>query len=254
MTATVDDTWRPTRPAFRSRAVTHAGAVRRHNEDAFVDRPDLGLWAVADGAGGHESGEVASAAVAGALDSIPQGLPPGQVLQEVRTRLAATHVSLMERSGRRGPNVLMATTVVVLLAQQGHFACLWAGDSRAYLLRDGVLTQVSRDHSVVEDLLEAGAITADQAARHPQANVITRAVGAAPEVLDLDKRAGSLHRGDRFLLCSDGLCKALDDARIAELLAGDPEDGADRLIAAALLARASDNVTAVTVQVLPAAG
>ncbi|MBP0491781.1 serine/threonine-protein phosphatase [Roseomonas sp. SG15] len=250
----VDETWRPTRPAFQSRAVTHAGAVRTHNEDAFVDRPDLGLWAVADGAGGHESGEVASAAVAEALGGIPPGLAPVQVLQEVRTRLAATHNSLMEQSARRGPKVLMATTVVVLLAQQGHFACLWAGDSRVYLLRDGVLTQVSRDHSVVEDLLEAGAITAEQAVRHPQANIITRAVGAAPEMLDLDKRSGSLKAGDRFLLCSDGLCKALDDARIAELLAGNPEDGADRLIAAALLARATDNVTAVTVRVLPAAG
>ena len=254
MTEIADETWRPTRTAFRSSAVTHVGAVRKHNEDAFVDRPDLGLWAVADGAGGHESGEVASAAVSEALGTIPPGLAPAQVLQEVRTRLAATHVSLMERAGARGPNVLMATTVVVLLAQQGHFACLWAGDSRAYLLRDGALTQVSRDHSVVEDLLEAGAITAEQAARHPQANVITRAVGAAPEVLELDKRSGTLMRGDRFLLCSDGLCKALDDHRIAELLAGDPEDGADRLVAAALQARASDNVTAVTVQVLPAAG
>lgn len=248
-----DDTRRriQARP-YRSRAVTHPGAVRAHNEDAFVDRPDLGLWAVADGAGGHQSGEVASAAVAEALGGIPPGLPAAEVLQEVRIRLEATHQDLLARSGQRGPGVLMATTVVVLLAQQGHFACLWAGDSRAYLLRDGVLTQVSRDHSLVEDLLESGAITPEQAARHPQANVITRAVGADAEMLDLDKRSGPLRPGDRFLLCSDGLCKTLDDARIAELLGGDTEDGADRLIEAALLARATDNVTAVTVQVLPA--
>ena len=248
-----DDTRRriQARP-YQSRAATHPGAVRAHNEDTFVDRPDLGLWAVADGAGGHQSGEVASAAVAEALGGIPPGLAAAEVLQEVRTRLEATHQDLLARSGRRGPGVLMATTVVVLLAQQGHFACLWAGDSRAYLLRDGVLTQVSRDHSLVEDLLESGAITPEQAARHPQANVITRAVGADAETLDLDKRSGPLHPGDRFLLCSDGLCKCLDDARIAELLGGDAEGGADRLIAAALQARATDNVTAVTVQVLPA--
>lgn len=249
-----DDTRRRSQARFyQSRAVTHPGAVRAHNEDTFVDRPDLGLWAVADGAGGHQSGEVASAAVAEALGNIPPGLTAAEVLQEVRTRLEATHQDLLAQSSRRGPGVLMATTVVVLLAQQGHFACLWAGDSRAYLLRDGVLTQVSRDHSLVEDLLESGAITPEQAARHPQANVITRAVGADAETLDLDKRSGPLHPGDCFLLCSDGLCKCLDDARMAELLDGDAAGSADRLIAAALQARATDNVTAVTVQVLPVA-
>ncbi|HSS84627.1 MAG TPA: protein phosphatase 2C domain-containing protein, partial [Reyranella sp.] len=125
--------------SFRSGAATHARAANRLNEDAYVNRPDLGLWAVADGAGGHESGEIASAEVAGLLQTIDSGLSAAEMLVEVRSRLEAAHARLHAEASRHGDGAMVATTVVVLLARDDHFACLWAGDSRAYLLRDHTL-------------------------------------------------------------------------------------------------------------------
>ena len=235
---------------FRSWGATHCGSVRTGNEDAFVNRPDLGLWAVADGAGGHDSGEVASGRAAAALDGLGAELAATQALAEVRSRIEAVHVWLREEAARRGAGAMIATTIVVILARDDHFACLWAGDSRAYLLRGGVLVQISSDHSLVQELVDSGAITASEAEGHPHANVITRAVGADTDAFELDKRSGELLPGDRLLLCSDGLCKTLPDSEIARLLAADEDAPAERLVLAALTAHASDNVTAVTIQVL----
>ena len=233
--------------SFRSGAATHAGAANRLNEDAFVNRPDLGLWAVADGAGGHESGEVASAEVAGLLQTIDAGLSAAEMLLEVRSRLEAAHARLHAEASRHGAGAMVATTVVVLLARDDHFACLWAGDSRAYLLRDHTLTKITRDHSLVQALVESGTISEAEAIGHPQANVITRAVGADSDVLELEKRTGQLMAGDRLLLCSDGLSKTLPEEQLAELLSGDDATGAARLVMAALTAQATDNITAVTI-------
>jgi protein phosphatase/serine/threonine-protein phosphatase Stp1 len=233
--------------SFRSRAATHAGTANRLNEDAFVNRPDLGLWAVADGAGGHESGEVASAEVAGLLQTVDASLSAGEMLVVVRARLEEAHARLQDAGSQRGAGLMVATTVVVLLARDDHFACLWAGDSRAYLLRGQALTRITRDHSLVQGLVESGAISEAEAAGHPKANIITRAVGAGSDLLELDKRTGQLMPGDRLLLCSDGLCKTLPEEELAELLAGDPDTAAERLVMAALAAQATDNVTAVTI-------
>ena len=233
--------------SFRSRAATHAGTAHRLNEDAYVNRPDLGLWAVADGAGGHESGEVASAEVASLLQTIDAGLSAAEMLVEVRTRLEAAHARLHAEASRQGAGVMVATTVVVLLARDDHFACLWAGDFRAYLLRDRTLTRITRDHSLVQALVESGTISEAEATHHPQANVITRAVGADSDLLELEKRTGQLLAGDRLLLCSDGLCKTLTEEQLAELLSGDDDTGAERLVMAALTAQVTDNVTVVTI-------
>ncbi|MGH7079856.1 MAG: PP2C family protein-serine/threonine phosphatase, partial [Acetobacteraceae bacterium] len=148
---------------FRSWAATHPGARRTHNEDSFVDRPELGLWAVADGAGGHEAGEVAAIMIAEQLAAIPAGLGAGVLLAEVRTRITATHGALRNEAARRGPRAIIAATLVVLLARDDHFACLWAGDARGYLLRDGVLAQITHDHSLVQELVDTGAISAAEA-------------------------------------------------------------------------------------------
>jgi serine/threonine-protein phosphatase Stp1 len=233
--------------SFRSSAVTHAGNANRPNEDAYVNRPDLGIWAVADGAGGHESGEIASAKVAGALQDIAPGSSAGEMLLEVRSRLEAAHDHLNAEAARHGGDALIATTVVVVLARDDHFACLWAGDSRAYLLRGHVLTRITQDHSLVQALVETGEISEAEAARHPKANIITRAVGAGIEQLELDKRTGQLQAGDRLLLCTDGLSKSLSEELLAELLSGDGESAAGRLVTAALMAKVMDNVTAVTI-------
>src|SRR5215470_6517679 len=160
--------------SFRSQSATHPGTTGRHNEDAWLNRPDLGLWAVADGAGGHESGEVASAEVARRLQTIEPSVTAADMLGEVRSRLEAAHAHLHAEASKRGNGTMVATTVVVVLARDDHFACLWAGDSRAYLLRGQSLTRITRDHSLVQVMVESGTISEAEAARHPQANVITR--------------------------------------------------------------------------------
>jgi protein phosphatase/serine/threonine-protein phosphatase Stp1 len=235
---------------FRSSAATHAGAVRSRNEDNYVNRPDLGLWAVADGAGGHQAGDVAARTVAEALDALPKGLGAAEKLAGVRVRVEQADAVLRAEAARRGGDAVLATTVVVLLAHADYYACLWAGDSRAYRLRAGQLAQVTHDHSLVQELVDAGEITAAEAETHPCANIITRAVGAGGEALALDKVTGRLQAGDRFLLCSDGLFKALHHHELAGLLAADA-DAAERCLTAALARQADDNVTAVVVEVLP---
>jgi protein phosphatase/serine/threonine-protein phosphatase Stp1 len=234
---------------FRSWASTHNGAVRTHNEDRFVDLPELGLWAVADGAGGHDAGEVASGMIAETLSEVPPDLGAAALLSDIRGRIERTNAALCEEAGKRGPNSIIASTLVVLVARAGHFACLWAGDSRAYLLRGGVLQQISRDHSLVQELVDAGAIRPEDAEKHPRANVITRAVGANSEPFELDKVSGPILAGDRFLLCSDGLCKTLAEAELASLLGGDTVTPlSEKMIAAALARKVNDNVTAVVIE------
>jgi protein phosphatase/serine/threonine-protein phosphatase Stp1 len=230
--------------ALRSFAVTDRGTVRPHNEDAFVDLPQLGLFAVADGAGGHAAGEVASGMLAEALAALPAALGPSEALAHIRLAVVAVHTALQAEAARRG-DAMIASTLVILLVRSGHFAALWAGDSRIYLLRAGTLSQITRDHSLVQALLDEGAITPQQALAHPQANVITRAIGAPDDDGELDKTIGLAKPGDIFLLCSDGLTKVLDDSRIALLMAS--PDPAQTLIQAALAGGARDNVTAVVV-------
>lgn len=228
--------------SLTSLAVTHPGSLRPRNEDAFLDRPDIGLWAVADGAGGHGAGEVASAAAIAALDDLPPGLSAAEMLAQLRLRIAAVHADLQRQAG---PGRIIATTLVVLLARGGHYAALWAGDSRIYLLRQGSLTRLTRDHSLVQDLVDQGLLAEADAEGHPQANVITRAIGAEG-TLDLDKVSARIAPGDLFLLCSDGLFKAVPETEIAAILAAGA--GPEALLRTALANGARDNVTAITVR------
>jgi protein phosphatase/serine/threonine-protein phosphatase Stp1 len=221
--------------ALHSFAVTDRGTVRPHNEDAFVDLPELGLFAVADGAGGHAAGELASGMLAEALSALSANLSPAEALAQIRLAVLAVHSALQAEAARRGDSMI-ASTLVVLLIRSGHFAALWAGDSRIYLLRGSSLSQVTRDHSL-------------QALTHPQGNVITRAIGAPDDNGELDKTIGPAKPGDMFLLCSDGLTKVLDDATIAQLMVS--PDPAQALMQAALSQGARDNVTVVVVRVPP---
>ncbi len=145
---------------------------------------------------------------------------------------------------------MIASTLVVFLARGDHFACLWAGDLRAYMLRDGELRQITKDHSLVQELVDNGTIAPDDAERHPHANIITRAIGADIDDLVLDKVSGRLQQGDRFLLCSDGLCKTVPFQQLADLLRSDNGvPPAQSMIAAALALDVTDNVTAVAIEV-----
>jgi protein phosphatase/serine/threonine-protein phosphatase Stp1 len=231
---------------LRHWAITHPGTRRTTNEDAFLCRPEIGLFAVADGVGGRSGGEFASAEVMRQLGAIPDTVAPRELLSAVRARLQSVHDRLRatEACGQRDTP---ATTVVVLLLSGGYLACVWAGDSRAYLLRDGELLRLTSDHSLVGELVRAGKLTDAQAERHPGGHVITRALGVASGGALVDKVVASVQLGDRFLLCSDGLSKSLsaDDIGV-HMSAADP---AAALLEAALAANARDNVTALVAQV-----
>jgi protein phosphatase/serine/threonine-protein phosphatase Stp1 len=232
-------TWR-----LISHAATHPGAVRPRNEDALLNRPELGLWAVADGAGGHGAGDVASTAIVAALETIPPGLSAAELLAQVRLKLIDVHRELQEEAARRGPGRILASTVVVMLARGEHFAMLWAGDSRGYLMRDGQLSRVTRDHSLVQELVDQGTLSEDEAESHPQANVITRAVGAQGE-LELDKVSGRIAVGDHYLLCTDGLFKTMSEPEIGAMMTGGGDAAA--IVTEAVGRGARDNVSAIAV-------
>jgi serine/threonine protein phosphatase PrpC len=234
---------------FLSVGRTHVGCVRTLNEDALLNRADIGLWAVADGMGGHEGGEVASAAVIEALSGVSNFATAYAFRDAAALALAGANAKLVELAADRGT---MGSTVVSMLAHEGHYACLWAGDSRAYLYRAGALKRLTRDHSVVQEMVDAGAISEERARAHPRSNVITRAVGAHDQ-LNVESVAGAIQAGDRFLLCSDGLTGVVTDREIAEAMIRAPlEAAAERLLEQALARGAPDNVTLILIAAEPA--
>lgn len=233
---------------FRSVARTDTGLVRSHNEDSLVDRPDVGLWAVADGMGGHVGGEQASGLIRDALRSTEPEADLEVALAEVTKRLHTVHGEL-----RTGGRASSGSTVIVLLARGEQFVCGWAGDSRLYRWRSGKLERLSHDHSLVQELVDSGTLTPEAAYRHPLKNRITRAVGME-ERLRLDVARGQLRPGDRFLLCSDGLHGVLTDGLISKFVAvPDLDDAVDGMMQAVLKAGAPDNVAIVLVAVEAAA-
>ena len=227
---------------------THVGKVRELNEDAWFGREDVGLWAVADGMGGHRAGEVASGLIVDALARVDASTSGYAFLDDVRRSIEDVNRTLLARAALLAPGTIIGSTVVALLAYERHFACVWAGDSRIYLLREGRLEQLTRDHSRVQELIDQGALSREDARGHRRANVITRAVGVTDH-LALDMLQGPIHSGDVFLLCSDGLTGALEDREIAALLDGDDlASAADALIGRTLDRGARDNVTVVLVR------
>ncbi|HUH00747.1 MAG TPA: PP2C family serine/threonine-protein phosphatase [Kofleriaceae bacterium] len=229
-------------------ARTDVGLVRTRNEDGLVDRPEDGLWAVVDGMGGHAGGARASGLIRDALAQFAPLPDADACVAAVRARIEDVHAQLHAAAGRAG------STVVVLLAAGGRFACIWAGDSRLQRWRAGRLERLSTDHSLLEELVASGTVPPEQAHRHPLANRITRAVGIGQR-LELDVIRGDFAPGDRYLLSSDGLHGVVKEGQIAELLATpDLNVAADRLIAAVKQAGAPDNVTIVLVGVERDAG
>lgn len=228
---------------------THVGMVRKVNEDACISLPDLGLWAVADGMGGHEAGEVASGMIVKALSEVANDLGWEDLIKAAKNQLHQVNEQLREESNQRYQQRTIGSTVAVMLARDDQCACLWAGDSRIYRLRKGQLEQLTRDHSHVQELVDQGLIDPEQAHDHPLGNVITRAVGSA-EALEIDVRVLPLQTGDVFLLCSDGLNKVVSDTEISRLLnAADLQEVVESLVQLALVRGASDNVTVVVIGV-----
>ena len=225
---------------------TDVGRVRQQNEDSVL--PDAGsdrsgehlVAAVADGMGGAAGGEIASAT---AIASV------AAVSAEVAIRIEAANLAVIEAASRRPRLKGMGTTLTLgIFHEDGHLQIGHVGDSRAYLLRDGLLTQVTTDHSFVSEMLASGRMTAAEAEVHPYRSVLTRVVGLEAgvevEVLDIELAAG-----DRVLICSDGITTMIDDAAILAAMAGatDPGAAAEALIAAANAAGGVDNISAVVV-------
>jgi serine/threonine protein phosphatase PrpC len=232
---------------FLSHGLTDKGLVRARNEDAFLDRPEIGLWAVADGMGGHAAGDEASAAVVAVLAAMKPPADLEDFVDDVKTRLLLADRALRKRAASLGPGAVIASTVVALLAYGEDFAAIWSGDSRLYQWRDGEFHRLSSDHTRVQELIGAGLLTPEEAVLHPEAHVVTQAIGGGK--LTFGTRAGMIRSGDRFLLCSDGLTNHVADAEIAGQIAAPaaPREAAERLRDLVLARGARDNVTIVIV-------
>lgn len=234
---------------WRSAARTDTGKVRARNEDAFLALPEQGLWVVADGMGGHQNGALASRLIVEQLAEPSAGDLP-QRLDELRKRLH----TLNRRLGQEltvtaaHPDPVIGSTVVALLIEGDRAACVWAGDSRCYLWRGSRLYQLSRDHSLLQQLIDEQQLSPNEAARHPAAHALTRAIGASDElkleILELD-----VLPGDAFLLCSDGLYQGVSvDDLGAALNLPSPQLTLNRLFQQALDGPARDNLSAVVIR------
>jgi protein phosphatase len=201
--------------------------------------------------GGYGNGDLASQAVVKALETLAPNESAARLLAEFEQKIIGVNTEL--RSLARSQNRrIIGTTLVALIVHGVHYACVWCGDSRAYLLRNGVLAQVSRDHSEVQELVDRGVLSKQEARSWPGRNVITRALGASDQA-ELEMVDGPVHPGDRFLLCSDGLVSHVTDEEIsAQMGAGDPQEACDSLLQLTLGRGASDNVSIVIVVCDPA--
>lgn len=228
--------------------LSDVGTVREVNEDSFIIRRRLCLWAVADGMGGHARGDFASAAVVNHLGHVRPWAQPRQLMHDIVARLEDANNMLQAAAAQDGASAI-GSTVICLLALERQGIVVWAGDSRAYRVRDGQIEQLSKDHSVVEELVDAGLLQREEAEDHPHAHVLTRAIGAA-ELLELDFETIELRAGDKYLLCSDGLTRMVSDKEILQVLETrrDPDTACRDLIDLALERGASDNVTAVVTE------
>jgi serine/threonine protein phosphatase PrpC len=213
-------------------------------------RTDRGLWAVADGMGGHDKGDVASAMVTDALLHLPIVYGLENLVEAATEALTRVNRELIVLADSGESSRTIGSTVVGLAIAGEQFRCFWAGDSRAYRIRGDQIVQLTRDHSLVQDLVEAGMLTPQEALDHPNSNVITRAVGVV-EDLKIDKVSGDARPGDRFLLASDGLTKLVDETElVAELTTRRPEEAADKLIETVLSRGAPDNIAMIIASVV----
>lgn len=220
---------------------SHVGRVRSVNEDRLLDRADRGLWAVVDGMGGHSGGAAAAETVVDVLQALADDPAP---INAAAVRAAVSHAN----RAIYDVHATSGATIVIALIEGSEATIFWAGDSRAYLMRGGGAERLTHDHSVVQEMIDAGVLTEAAADRHPQANVVTRALGVAPAVA-LDSVTTLVQPNDRFLLCSDGVSRSLDPRDFATMPAA-IGDMADRILENALQRDGSDNATLVVIAAL----
>jgi PPM family protein phosphatase len=225
---------------------THVGLRRTRNEDTYYADAALGLFLVADGMGGHQHGEVASAL---ARDAVVNGVRRGQSLAEAVHGAAA---QVLERAQRYNDALPMGSTLAAIRCSEQNYEVAWVGDSRIYQWKNG-LRQLSHDHSLVQSLVEAGVIDESQARRHPQRNILTQALGITTlSQLHISMAKGQLMPGMSFLVCSDGLTEEVNDSTIAGIVGRQDlaaQECVDHLLLAALDHGGSDNITAILARI-----
>ena len=225
---------------------THVGRVRRENEDSLLALAERGLFAVADGMGGHVGGKEASMLVVQSLARAPPPHSLHDFIKHCAVLANDANARLLDRALQNNGEV-SGSTLALLLTYGDRFACLWSGDSRVYLVRDREIEQVTRDHNEAQELVAQGVITREEARRWPRRNVITRAIGVYDDP-QLEMEQGELRQGDTFVLCSDGLTNHVEDEEIRDMaINASPQQACEALIDLTLQRGASDNVTVVIV-------
>ncbi len=232
---------------FDSFGISHPGRVRELNEDRYLMVPRSGLWLVADGMGGHDAGEVASSSIVEHLSSLGVASSAPDLRARFEDRIARANAQIRQIAIDRG-GATIGSTVAALLTFERHFACIWLGDSRVYLVRDGLITMLSHDHTEVQELVDRGVLTPEEAKVWPRRNVITRAVGVedhpAPDI-----ELGQTHADDIFVLGTDGLTAHLNEDEIRDVvISEEPEAACQRLIDQVLERGGTDNVTVIVIK------
>ncbi len=233
---------------WNSSDYSHPGHSRKINEDAVFSDPRSGTWCVADGMGGHEQGGLASLLLVETIADAPIYGSLEQRVKEIQQRILRLNQALYAKgrdviSDHNGKRQIIGCTFVILISDGLYSTCLWAGDSRLYLLREDNLYQITDDHTVVNDLLARGVISKSDSENHPQSHIVTRALGAAEHV-EFEKKTFAAREGDRYLLCSDGLYNELDSNDISEALSIEGSSNSCRvLIEKVLQTDATDNLT-----------
>lgn len=239
-----DNGSQPLNLSWHSASTSKLGFVRAVNEDAHLDAREQNLWVVADGMGGHSYGDKASRAIIDQLVDFHAGQSMEGNITDLKQRLALAH----EQCRTEGDGQMMGSTVAAMFAQDPYCFFLWAGDSRIYRFRNNQLVQLTEDHSLVQELVTMGELEREDMDSHPSSHIITRAVGVHSE-LDLELRYEKIERGDRYLVCSDGLYKDVAEYELADGMAmATIENSLDYLVELALERGGSDNTTAIVVQ------
>jgi len=235
-------------------AESDQGKIRESNEDSYVANGDHAIFLVADGMGGHAAGEIASQIAAAAVEEALLQREPGFEMRELM-RLAVENANerVFDTQKVKPEFSGMGSTLTVLTFFDSHYYVAQVGDSRAYLFRDGALSQLTQDHSVVWSLFESGVLSKDDISHHPQKNLITRSIGTHPEV-EIDLLTDKVSAGDVYLLCSDGLTDVLTDEDIERAMKngeGNPQKISEELIREANSGGGPDNITVIVVRLVP---
>ncbi|MCG8610378.1 MAG: protein phosphatase 2C domain-containing protein [Pseudomonadales bacterium] len=234
--------------SWRSVAVTNVGKVRQCNEDSVLDKPEGGLWVVADGMGGHEAGDVASQTIVHRLGELSPRAYISDYVDQVEDTLLKINQELIEYSQSNLNGLTVGSTVVCMLARANLGVVLWVGDSRLYRIRGDSLVQLTKDHSEVQRLVDEGVISQEQAEKSAFRNVLTRAMGAHEQV-EIDINAFDIRKGDRFIICSDGLYNEVPETDLVSLCSSKKIDKAsEKLTDACLKTPARDNFSFIVIE------